>query len=88
MNKIRLEDEKYMRRCFDLARLSAGYNAPNPKVGAVVVHNNRIIGEGYHQQYGTAHAEVNAVNSVKEEDKHHFSMPESMGMGVPMLLYP
>ncbi|NUO03318.1 MAG: bifunctional diaminohydroxyphosphoribosylaminopyrimidine deaminase/5-amino-6-(5-phosphoribosylamino)uracil reductase RibD [Saprospiraceae bacterium] len=61
--------ETFMRRCFDLARLGAGSVSPNPMVGAVLVHQNRIIGEGFHQQYGQAHAEVNAVNSVHAEDR-------------------
>lgn len=61
------EDKKYIRRCFELALLGRGLNSPNPKVGAVIVHNNKIIGEGYHQRYGSAHAEVNAVNSVVDK---------------------
>ncbi len=61
--------EGYLRRCFDLARLGAGNVSPNPMVGAVLVHEGRIIGEGFHQQYGQAHAEVNAVNSVRPEDR-------------------
>lgn len=60
----------YMQRCFDLARLGAGAVSPNPMVGAVLVYQNRIIGEGYHQAYGQAHAEVNAINDVKAADKH------------------
>ncbi|GAA4087547.1 bifunctional diaminohydroxyphosphoribosylaminopyrimidine deaminase/5-amino-6-(5-phosphoribosylamino)uracil reductase RibD [Mucilaginibacter panaciglaebae] len=56
--------EKYMQRCLDLAILGAGKVSPNPMVGAVIVHDGKIIGEGYHQQYGQAHAEVNAVNQV------------------------
>jgi diaminohydroxyphosphoribosylaminopyrimidine deaminase/5-amino-6-(5-phosphoribosylamino)uracil reductase len=56
--------EKYMQRCLELAALGAGYVSPNPMVGAVIVHNGRIIGEGYHHRYGEAHAEVNAVNQV------------------------
>ncbi len=68
-----LKDELYMRRCFELARLSAGYNAPNPKVGAVVVYQDRIIGEGYHQQYGGPHAEVNAILNVAPRKKHLLS---------------
>lgn len=64
-----MEPVFYMQRCLDLARLGAGYTAPNPMVGAVLVYNNRIIGEGYHQTYGKAHAEVNALNSVKETDR-------------------
>jgi len=58
------QHEKYMQRCLDLALLGAGNVSPNPMVGAVIVHADRIIGEGYHQQYGQAHAEVNAVNQV------------------------
>lgn len=58
-----------MQRCLQLAKLGAGHVAPNPMVGAVLVYQGRIIGEGYHRQYGFAHAEVNCVNSVKEEDK-------------------
>lgn len=58
-----------MQRCLQLAKLGAGHVAPNPMVGAVLVYKGRIIGEGYHRQYGFAHAEVNCVNSVKEEDK-------------------
>lgn len=61
--------EQYMQRCFELALSGAGHVAPNPMVGAVLVHNERIIGEGSHQQYGQAHAEVNCINSVKEEDR-------------------
>lgn len=59
-----------MQRCFDLARLGAGNTAPNPMVGAVLAHDERVIGEGYHQAYGQAHAEVNAVNSVLPADRH------------------
>jgi diaminohydroxyphosphoribosylaminopyrimidine deaminase/5-amino-6-(5-phosphoribosylamino)uracil reductase len=59
-----------MRRCFDLARLGAGQVAPNPMVGAVLVYGERIIGEGFHAAYGQAHAEVNAVASVKDQDRH------------------
>jgi diaminohydroxyphosphoribosylaminopyrimidine deaminase / 5-amino-6-(5-phosphoribosylamino)uracil reductase len=65
-----------MHRCLELALLGNGHVAPNPMVGAVLVHSGRdtgeqrIIGEGYHQQYGKAHAEVNCIAAVKEEDKH------------------
>lgn len=64
------DHEKYMLRCIELAKQGAGQVAPNPMVGAVLVHANRIIGEGYHQQYGKAHAEVNCINAVKEKDQH------------------
>jgi diaminohydroxyphosphoribosylaminopyrimidine deaminase/5-amino-6-(5-phosphoribosylamino)uracil reductase len=56
--------ENYMQRCLQLASLGAGHVSPNPMVGAVIVHKDAIIGEGYHQKYGQAHAEVNAVNQV------------------------
>src|SRR2546423_2484600 len=57
-----------MHRCLELARSGMGHTAPNPMVGAILVHGDRIIGEGYHQLYGQPHAEVNCINSVKEED--------------------
>jgi diaminohydroxyphosphoribosylaminopyrimidine deaminase/5-amino-6-(5-phosphoribosylamino)uracil reductase len=56
--------EKYMQRCIELAALGIGQVSPNPMVGAVVVHDDCIIGEGYHQRYGGPHAEVNAINQV------------------------
>lgn len=56
-----------MKRCLDLAGLGLGKTAPNPMVGSVVVHDTRIIGEGYHHRFGQAHAEVNAINSVKDK---------------------
>ena len=57
----------YMRRALDLAQLGQGYTAPNPMVGCVIVHNDKIIGEGYHQKWGMPHAEVNAINSVQNK---------------------
>ncbi|MBG9376317.1 bifunctional diaminohydroxyphosphoribosylaminopyrimidine deaminase/5-amino-6-(5-phosphoribosylamino)uracil reductase RibD [Panacibacter sp. DH6] len=62
--------EQYMHRCLQLAGMGAGFVAPNPMVGAVLVHDGRIIGEGYHIQYGQAHAEVNCINSVAAHDMH------------------
>ncbi len=59
--------EKYMKRCIELAQLGRGEVAPNPMVGAVLVHQDRIIGEGYHRQYGGPHAEVHAINAVKDK---------------------
>lgn len=58
-----------MRRCIELAALGLGHVSPNPMVGAVLVHQNRIIGEGYHQQFGEAHAEINCLNSVSADDR-------------------
>jgi len=60
-------DSQIMRRCLHIATFAHGKTAPNPLVGAAVVYNNKIIGEGYHQVYGGAHAEVNAINAVKEK---------------------
>lgn len=57
-------DEQYMQRCIELARKAAGSVAPNPMVGAVLVYDGTIIGEGWHQQYGEAHAEVNCIAAV------------------------
>ncbi|MBS1764911.1 MAG: bifunctional diaminohydroxyphosphoribosylaminopyrimidine deaminase/5-amino-6-(5-phosphoribosylamino)uracil reductase RibD [Bacteroidetes bacterium] len=62
-----LSDELFMQRCIELALLAGGHAAPNPMVGSVIVHNHKIIGEGYHEYYGRAHAEVNAINAVKDK---------------------
>ena len=68
-------DERYMRRCLQLARCGLLGAKPNPMVGAVVVHNDRIIGEGYHIHCGEGHAEVNAFAAIRPEDEpflpHH-----------------
>ncbi|MFI3322967.1 MAG: bifunctional diaminohydroxyphosphoribosylaminopyrimidine deaminase/5-amino-6-(5-phosphoribosylamino)uracil reductase RibD [Rikenellaceae bacterium] len=63
------EDIKYMTRALQLAHLAEGHTAPNPMVGAVVVENGEIIGEGYHRKCGEPHAEVNAINSVKQRER-------------------
>ncbi|HOY38141.1 MAG TPA: bifunctional diaminohydroxyphosphoribosylaminopyrimidine deaminase/5-amino-6-(5-phosphoribosylamino)uracil reductase RibD [Bacteroidales bacterium] len=59
--------ETYMKRCLILARQGLGLVAPNPMVGCVIVKNKIIIGEGYHHRYGGSHAEINAINSVKDK---------------------
>lgn len=56
----------FMNRCFQLAQLGEGLVEPNPKVGSILVFENKIISEGYHQKYGEAHAEVNCINSCPE----------------------
>lgn len=61
-----MSDETYMQRCLQLAALGLGHTSPNPMVGAVIVHQDTIIGEGYHHRCGEAHAEINAINSVKD----------------------
>lgn len=61
------EEERYIARCIQLAKNGQCHVSPNPMVGAVIVHNGKIIGEGYHVRYGEAHAEVNAINSVKDQ---------------------
>lgn len=60
-----MSDEFYMKRALTLARKGAGWVSPNPMVGAVIVKYNRIIAEGWHQQYGEAHAEINAIQAAK-----------------------
>jgi diaminohydroxyphosphoribosylaminopyrimidine deaminase/5-amino-6-(5-phosphoribosylamino)uracil reductase len=61
------EDIKFMWRCLDLAKKSEGRTYPNPLVGSVIVYDGMIIGEGYHLKVGGPHAEVNAINSVKDK---------------------
>ena len=56
-----------MRRCIELASKNVGYTYPNPLVGSVIVCDNKVIGEGSHAKYGESHAEVNAINSVKDK---------------------
>ena len=59
--------EFYMKRCIELAKNGLGTTYPNPLVGSVIVHDGKIIGEGWHKKAGEPHAEVNAVNSVKDK---------------------
>ncbi len=59
--------EKYIKRCIQLAENGLGATYPNPMVGSVIVHNNKIIGEGWHRKAGEPHAEVNAINSVRDK---------------------
>ncbi|MBB6333007.1 diaminohydroxyphosphoribosylaminopyrimidine deaminase/5-amino-6-(5-phosphoribosylamino)uracil reductase [Chryseobacterium sediminis] len=61
-------DELYIKRCIELAKKALGKTYPNPLVGSVIVHNGEIIGEGYHHKAGENHAEINAINSVKNKD--------------------
>ncbi|MDO4225221.1 MAG: bifunctional diaminohydroxyphosphoribosylaminopyrimidine deaminase/5-amino-6-(5-phosphoribosylamino)uracil reductase RibD [Bergeyella zoohelcum] len=63
-----MKDQIYIRRCIELAQKAQGNTYPNPMVGAVIVHNGKIIGEGYHQKAGEPHAEINAINSVKDKN--------------------
>src|SRR5262245_50085059 len=67
--------ESYMLRCLELAQRAKGQAAPNPMVGAVLVYEDRIIGEGWHHYRGGNHAEVNCLESVAAEDKE--LIPES-----------
>jgi diaminohydroxyphosphoribosylaminopyrimidine deaminase/5-amino-6-(5-phosphoribosylamino)uracil reductase len=62
-----MSDELFIKRCLELAEMGSGNVSPNPMVGCVIVNEGKIIGEGYHQKYGQAHAEVNAVNAVFEK---------------------
>lgn len=63
------EDNYYMKKALELAKLGIGAVNPNPLVGCIIVKNGKIIGQGYHMKYGEAHAEVNAINSAKEDIK-------------------
>ena len=65
-------DEDFMRRCLDLARLGEYYVAPNPMVGAVLVRGEQIVGEGWHQQYGGSHAEVNCFRDAESRGETYF----------------
>lgn len=68
-----MTDEHYMHRCLQLAALGLGNVSPNPLVGCVIVHDSKIIGEGYHKKFGGYHAEVMAINSVKEKNLLDYS---------------
>lgn len=68
-------DQTFMSRCLQLASLGIGHVAPNPMVGALLVHGDRVIGEGYHRVYGGSHAEVECLDSVRKEDRR--LIPES-----------
>ncbi len=61
-------DELYIKRCIELAQKALGKTYPNPLVGSVIVHNGKIIGEGYHHKAGENHAEINAINSVENKE--------------------
>jgi diaminohydroxyphosphoribosylaminopyrimidine deaminase/5-amino-6-(5-phosphoribosylamino)uracil reductase len=63
------EDNKFMKRCLELASKAEGLTYPNPMVGSVVVHDGKIIGEGFHLKAGSPHAEVNAINNVSDKVK-------------------
>lgn len=71
-----MEDSRFMLYSVDLAMRSDRQNQPNPMVGAVIVWNNQIIGEGYHEKFGEAHAEINALKSVHPDHKPR--LPESI----------
>lgn len=68
MTSSTLEDQMYMLRCVQLAKNGFGTTSPNPMVGCVIVHNNKIIGEGWHYKSGQPHAEVMAIQSVKNKE--------------------
>uniref|UniRef100_A0AB33KRR2 Riboflavin biosynthesis protein RibD n=1 Tax=Tenacibaculum sp. Pbs-1 TaxID=3238748 RepID=A0AB33KRR2_9FLAO len=63
-----MNHEVYILRCLELAKKGIGTTRPNPSVGAVIVHNNKIIGEGFTSPYGGPHAEVNAINAVQNQE--------------------
>lgn len=63
-----MHDELYIKRCIELAQKALGNTYPNPLVGSVIVHNGKIIGEGYHHKAGEPHAEINAIHSVANKN--------------------
>ena len=63
-------DEKYMREALELARRGRGRTSPNPVVGAVIVKDDKVIGRGWHQKAGTAHAEVHAIANAGNETRN------------------
>jgi len=95
---VQADDIKYMERALELAALPGGKTRPNPLVGSVIVHQNRIIGEGFHTEAGKPHAEVNAVSSVNDKSllkestiyitlepcSHHGKTPPCVSMVVNM----
>lgn len=62
------QHETYIKRCIEIAKNGLGSTRPNPMVGCVIVHNHKIIGEGFTSKYGGNHAEVNAINSVTDKN--------------------
>ena len=71
------KDIFFLERCLQLAQLGLGSAQPNPLVGAVITYGGKIIGEGWHQQFGQAHAEINAIQSVKNREllkNQHFML--------------
>ncbi len=60
--------EIFMKRCIEIAKKGIGFVSPNPMVGCVIVHENKIISEGYHEKFGENHAEVNAINKIKNKE--------------------
>ena len=63
---VKMSDAEYMKLAIELAKKGAGYVNPNPMVGAVIVKDNRIIGQGYHETFGGMHAERNALKNCRE----------------------
>ncbi len=63
-----MSDLIYLKRCVELAKKALGKTYPNPMVGSVIVHDGKIIGEGYHQKAGEPHAEINAINTVENKE--------------------
>ncbi len=68
MVELSMNDDELMWRAIKLALKGSGYVSPNPRVGAVIVKDDKIIGEGYHSNFGSEHAEISAINSVTNED--------------------
>ena len=65
--------EKYIKRCIEIAKNGLGTTRPNPMVGSIIVHKNKIIGEGFTSAYGGHHAEINAINAVIDKSLLQFA---------------
>src|SRR5687768_8684669 len=70
MSSDGLTDKQWILRCFDLAKRGIGHVSPNPPVGAVLVHNGKILSEGSHAYYGGPHAEVDVLKNVPDHLRH------------------
>lgn len=68
MNTVEKKDKIRIKQCLELASRGLGKVSPNPLVGCIIIHNNEVIGQGHHEYYGGAHAEVNAINSVIDKN--------------------
>ena len=70
-----MQDEDYIKKCLELAKKGKGYTSPNPLDGCVIVKNGEIISEGYHHKSGDKHAEIDALDKLKNEARKFLNSP-------------